>query len=189
VTTDIRESVETTEKTDTGRIVAVCYSAELINGVGKEQHDEAQVTRWGIPGDRHYGETRYSSSRKEIVPNNRPITVVGAEATKGAAERLGIPPIPHGGIGENFLVEGLGDLGELTSGDQVQFLSPDGKPEVVLEVFGQNEPCSNLQIYHKKMVKELYGRRGLLCTVLKEGTARVGDSVRIVKDGPNLYRG
>src|SRR5687767_9249122 len=140
MTTDTRENIEMREATRTGRIIAVCYSAELINGVGKEQHNEAQVTRWGIPGDRHYGETRYSSSRKETVPNNRPITVVGVEATRGAAERLGIPPIPHGGIGENFLVEGLGDLGELTSGDQVQFLSDDGEPEVVLEVFGQNEP-------------------------------------------------
>src|SRR5688500_9521203 len=151
------------EATRTGRIITVCYREALLHGGGKEQHNAAQVTRWGIPGDRHYGETRYSSSRKETVPNNRPITVVGVEATRGASERLGITPIPYGGIGENFLVEGLGDLSELTSGDQVQFLAPDGSPNVVLEVFAQNEPCSNLQIYHRLMVKELYGRRGLLC--------------------------
>jgi MOSC domain-containing protein YiiM len=187
MTTDIRENIEAQNTTRTGRIIAVCYSAELINGVGKEQHDEAQVTRWGIPGDRHYGETRISNSLKEPVPNDRAISVVGVEATRGAAERLGIEPIPYGGIGENFLVEGLGDLGELTSGDQVHFLSPDGEPNVVLEVSRQNAPCSNVQVYHKLMVKELYGKRGILCTVLKEGTARVGDTVRIVRDGPDLY--
>lgn len=185
--TEIRENTDI--ETRTGQIIAIAYSPELINGVGKELHDEAQVTRWGIPGDRHYGETRYSSSRKQVVPNNRPITVVGVEATRRAAERLGIPPVPPGGLGENFLIEGLGDLSELTSGDQLHFVSPEGTLKVALEVVDQNDPCSNLQVYHKLMVKELYGKRGLLCTVLKEGTSRLGDTVRVVRDGDTLYRG
>jgi MOSC domain-containing protein YiiM len=187
MTTETEEKMGSTE-TRTGRVVAIAWSKELINGVGKELREEAVVTRIGIPGDKHHGETRYSSSRKAWVPNNRPITVLGLEATRGASERLGIEPIPHGGMGENFLVEGLGDLSDVTSGDQVHFLSPEGELRVVLEVEGQNDPCANLKVYHKQIVKELYGKRGLLCTVLKEGSVRTGDAARLVRDCEELYR-
>src|SRR5438445_12498772 len=87
------------------KVIAVCYSEELINGVGKEPHQSAQVTRWGIPGDRHYGETRTKSGR--IVPNNRPITIFGVEAVRTTCEQLGIPMVAPGGFGENLLLEGL----------------------------------------------------------------------------------
>ena len=50
----------------------------------------------------------------------------------------------------------------------------------MLLIGGQNEPCANLRIYHAKMVKALYGKRGVLCTVLKEGVVRVGDRVETV---------
>jgi MOSC domain-containing protein YiiM len=163
----------------TGTVSAVCYSAELINGVGKEQHESAQVTKWGIPGDRHYGETRVSHGR--VVPNNRPITVVGADGTRAACEKLGVPNIPPGGIGENILAEGLGDLSEMTDGDQIHILDQGGEPKVILHVRKQNDPCANLMIYHKQMVKELMGRRGVLCTVLLEGEVRVGDTIAWVR--------
>ena len=163
----------------TGTVSAVCYSAELINGVGKEQYESAQVTKWGIPGDRHYGETRISRGR--VVPNNRPITVVGADGTRAACAKLGIPDIPAGGIGENILADGLGDLSGMTEGDEIHILDQGGEPKVILHVWDQNDPCSNLMIYHKQMVKELMGRRGVLCTVLLEGEVRVGDPIAWVR--------
>ncbi|MDQ5823683.1 MAG: MOSC domain-containing protein [Chloroflexota bacterium] len=163
----------------TGTVSAVCYSAELINGVGKEVRESAQVTKWGIPGDRHYGETRVSRGR--VVPNNRPITVVGADGTRVACEKLGIPNIPAGGLGENILAEGLGDLSEVTGGDEIHVLDERGEPKVILRVGKQNDPCANLMVYHKQMVKELMGRRGVLCTVLLEGEVRVGDAIAWVR--------
>ncbi|HYP21002.1 MAG TPA: MOSC domain-containing protein [Chloroflexia bacterium] len=163
----------------TGRVSAVCYSAELINGVGKEQHESAQVTKWGIPGDRHYGETRVSRGR--VVRNNRPITVVGADGTREACAKLGIPDIPPGGLGENVLAEGLGDLGGMTGGDEIHVLDERGEPKVILSVGKQNDPCASLMIYHKQIVKELMGRRGVLCTVLLEGEVRLGDTIAWVR--------
>jgi MOSC domain-containing protein YiiM len=163
----------------TGEVVAVSYSAELINGVGKEPHQEGEVTQWGIPGDRHYGETRYSSSARKTVPNNRPITVVGAGATRDSAEKLGIDPIPPGGLGENILLEGLGDLSNLQEGDRLRFYA-SGEEEPSVE----NEPCANLRIYHRLMPKELIGKRGVICTVLKEGTVRVGDKAEVIPVTP-----
>ena len=162
----------------TGTVIAVCYSKELINGVAKVPHDSGDIEQWGIREDRHYGETR-TDSKGEVVPNLRTITVLGVEATRSAAQNLGIAPIPPGGLGENLLLEGLGDLSEVGPGDEIRVLSADGEPKVILEVYKQNDPCSSTQFYHKMMVKELYGKRGLLCTVTKPGHVSVGDKVII----------
>lgn len=165
----------------TGKIISLAYSKELINNVGKQPQVSADITKWGIPGDRHYGETRYSASRRQRVPNNRPITICGVEAARAACEKLGADPIPVGGLGENLLTEGLGDLGDLEEGDRLQVLDRQGEPRVIFEVRKQNEPCSNVQIYHRLMTKELMGRRGVICSVLKEGHVEVGDRVVLVK--------
>ena len=165
----------------TGTVLALCYSPELINGVGKVPHNSAQVTKWGIPTDRHYGETRITRGR--VVENNRPITVVGVEAVRDTCAKLGIEEIPPGGLGENFLVEGLGDLSDVEPGDRFEVVSPDGEVKIVLDAWKQNDPCANLSIYHKQIVKELYGKRGLLCTVSKEGTVSVGDKIELHRKG------
>ena len=52
---------------------------------------------------------------------------------------------------------------------------------MTFEVRKQNEPCSNLQVYHRLMTKELMGRRGVICTVLKEGQVELGDTVALIK--------
>ena len=133
----------------TGTVIAVCYSAELINGVGKEPHESGEITRLGIPGDRHYGETRVSP-RLGVIPNDRPITIVGVEGVRDVCEQLDVPTIPPGGLGENLLIEGMGDLGDILPGDLVRVLPADStEPSVILLARLQNEPCSNLQIYHK----------------------------------------
>src|SRR3954453_21510779 len=110
MTTGTEEQSKTGAFTRTGTVIAVCYSEDLINHVGKSQHDEARITTLGIKGDKHYGETRYSSSMKATVPNTRPITVVGVEATREACGELKIPAIPPGGLGENVLTDGVGNL-------------------------------------------------------------------------------
>jgi len=163
-----------------GTILAVCYSKELINGVAKEPHDSAEIEQWGIPGDRHYGETRITKG--QVVPNMRTITVLGVEGTREVCEKLGIPPLPPGGLGENLLLEGLGDLSYVQPGDHVHiYATGTFEPKVILDIQKQNDPCANTQFYHKMMVKELYGRRGLLCTVLKPGHVEVGDRVMIIR--------
>jgi MOSC domain-containing protein YiiM len=180
MTTEIREEPRKAA-VRTGKVVGLAYSDVLIDNVRKRQHSSADITRLGVPGDRHYGETRYSQSQRKTLPNDRPITVVGAEATLEACARLGIPDVPTGGLGENVQLHGLGDLSDLVEGDELHVLDANGRPKVVLWVSKQNDPCSNLMVYHKKMVKELMGRRGVICTVLQEGTVHVGDTVELVR--------
>ena len=185
MTTDLEAATGRSEALRTGKVIAVCYSQELINGVGKQPHQAGEVTRLGMPGDRHYGETRVSSSRG-VVPNDRPITIVGREALVDTCERLGVPLVPPGGLGENILTEGLGDLSDVLPGDVVRIipaseLSDGAEPAVILLARKQNEPCGNLKIYHRMMTKELLGKRGVICTVEKEGAVRVGDRVELVR--------
>lgn len=82
--------------------------------------------------------------------------------------------IPHGGLGENVLIRGLGELGDLRPGQRIAFGSG-----VELEVTEQNNPCVNLSVYHPQTPKKLYGRRGVLATVTRPGTLKPGDSVSL----------
>ncbi|MEO8289109.1 MAG: MOSC domain-containing protein [Chloroflexota bacterium] len=177
MSTEIREMSAVETATRTGSVIALAYSLELVNNVAKQPHESAEITHLGVPGDRHYGETRYSQSQRRRLKNDRPITIFGAEATRDACAKLGIEPVPPGGMGENLLTEGLGDLAYLKQGDRIEVLGENGEAKVVFEVQKQNDPCSNLRIYHKLMPKELMGKRGVICTVLQEGRVDVGDRV------------
>jgi MOSC domain-containing protein YiiM len=162
-----------------GRIISIAYSPKMINNVGKEPKTSAEITMFGIEGDRHFGETRYSPRQHKRVPNLRPITVMAVEGVREACEELGISPdtVPYGGMGENILTEGLGDLGDATEGDLIQVLDENGEPKVILQVGGQNNPCSNLQFYHKQMTKQMMRKRGVFCSVLKAGHIEIGDRI------------
>jgi MOSC domain-containing protein YiiM len=167
----------------TGKIISIAYSPKMINGVGKEPRTSAEITMFGIEGDRHFGETRYSPRQHKRVPNLRPLTVMAAEGVREACAALGLPEdtVPYGGMGENILTEGLGDLGDTSEGDLIQVLDENGEAKVILEVGGQNNPCSNLQFYHKLMTKQMMNKRGVFCSVIKAGHIEIGDTVSYSK--------
>jgi MOSC domain-containing protein YiiM len=177
------ETERETSVVGTGTIISIAHSPEMINNVGKEPRASAEITTWGIPGDRHYGKTRYSGSQRKTLPNDRPITIMAVEGVREACEALGIPAdtVPPGGMGENILTEGLGNLSDAAEGDRIHVLDENGKPKVILQVGGQNNPCSNLQFYHKQMTKQMMHKRGVVCTVLKEGHVEVGDRVTYIR--------
>ena len=167
----------------TGKIISIAYSPKMINNVGKEPKTSAEVTMFGIVGDRHFGETRYSPRQHKRVPNLRPVTVMAVEGVREACDSLNIPAdtVPLGGMGENILTDGLGDLGNASEGDLIQVLDERGEPKVILQVGGQNNPCSNLQFYHKQMTKLMMNKRGVFCSVVKAGRIEIGDVVTYSK--------
>jgi MOSC domain-containing protein YiiM len=160
-----------------GRVVAVCAGETSL---AKRPLAEARVTRHGVPGDVHFGETYRTPNGP--VPNDRPITAIAAEAIRAACADLAIATVPTGGFGENLLVEGLGELRDLVAGDLLQVGGGDGRePSVVLEVSQQNAPCKRLCSWHPGMRDAMVGRRGVICTVRREGTVRPGDLVEVVR--------
>jgi MOSC domain-containing protein YiiM len=167
----------------TGKIISIAYSPKMINNVGKEPKTSAEVTMFGIEGDRHFGGTRYSPRQHRRVPNLRPITVMAVEGVREACAALGIPAntVPFGGMGENILTDGLGDLGDAGEGDLIEVLDEHGEAKVILQVGGQNNPCSNLQFYHKQMTRQMMHKRGVFCSVVKAGHIEVGDRVAYIK--------
>lgn len=153
-----------------GQVIAVCSSPE--GGVPKWPRERVTVGDHGIEGDYHAGPTRVNR-HGESEPNRRQVTVVAAEAIESIEAELGCS-IPPGGFGENVLVRGLGDLGWLEAGDVLEFAGG-----VVLEVTGQNNPCTNLQVWHPDIVRAAYGRRGVLAVVVATGVIEPGERVTV----------
>ncbi|OGZ44866.1 MAG: hypothetical protein A3J54_00380 [Candidatus Ryanbacteria bacterium RIFCSPHIGHO2_02_FULL_45_13b] len=112
----------------------------------------------GFIGDTHAGEKRISRRTGKLKWNDRQISLVGKEAIDYLNKHLSLSLKP-GDLAENITTEGLGDLSNLREG---HILIVGG---VVFVVTEQNDPCSNLALYHKLLVKESYGRRGVLAVV------------------------
>ena len=161
----------TSKQTKIGTVVAVCLRAE--GGVPKYPQSEVTVGEYGIEGDWHSGPMR-TRSNGETVPNTRHVSLVAKEVFDELNRELGTD-IPHGGFGENILVEGMGDLGGIAEGEILRFSSG-----VELEVTGQNDPCKNLMVYHNQIPKKSYGRRGVLAIVKTTGRVKPGDTVSVV---------
>jgi MOSC domain-containing protein YiiM len=170
--TQTEANLEKKPATPTGTVVAVCLRKE--GGVPKYPQPEVIVGEYGIEGDWHSGPMR-TRSNGEVVPNTRHVSLVAKEVFDDLNRELGTD-IPHGGFGENILVEGMGDLGGIAEGDALRFSSG-----VELEVTGQNDPCKNLMVYHNQIPKLSYGRRGLLAVVRATGRVKPGDTVSIVR--------
>lgn len=147
----------------TGKLVMLCTS----NKAGLPKFPVASaIVAAGLAGDFHAGETRISRTTGQEKFNDRQLTVVGREALSAFNAELGIHLVA-GSLGENLLVEGFGDLSQIQPRSRLEISGPDGR--VLIRVVAQNQPCANLQVYHRRLVKVAYGRRGLLC-VVERGT-------------------
>lgn len=141
-----------------GTVVSVCISAQ--GNVSKYPQPEVVVEAYGFAGDIHAGETRISRKTGQSKANDRQISLVAEEVLDDLNRELGTTLKP-GDFGENITTRGLGDLSQipdgavLTIGDAVR-----------LRVTEQNNPCKNLSVYHRLMVKKSYDRRGILAVVL-----------------------
>lgn len=156
-----------------GRVAAVCSSPTA--GLLKNRLDEIEIDRWGVSGDYHAGPQRRSRRTGKMKKNDRMISIVAKEVLDDLNRRFSIA-IPPGGFGENILVEKVGDLSDLCQGDEFVFGSG-----VIVEVTEQNEPCSQLNRWNKRILYETIGRRGVVGVVKQGGSLRRGESVRIKK--------
>jgi len=76
-------------------------------------------------------------------------------------------------VRENITTEGL-EVNALAPG-QVLRVGP-----AELEVTAVCEPCELMEDIRPGLMMQLVGRRGMLCRVLRGGTVRQGDEIRVV---------
>ena len=108
-------------------------------------------------------------------PNSRQVTIVAQEVLEEMNARLNTELKP-GGLAENSLISGLGDLSQLLRGDRLQLGA-----DVVLEIMAQNRPCDVIRVYDPTLVEEIAGERGVSAIVLRTGSVRPGDACMVLE--------
>ncbi|MBI4198620.1 MAG: MOSC domain-containing protein [Chloroflexi bacterium] len=143
-------------------------------GVPKQPQGSILVGPQGVEDDYHSGPVNRHKKKGEPEPNTRQVTLLAQEVLDGLNARLAILLKP-GGLGENILVTGLGDLSELKVGDRLRL-----GPAVILEVSAQNRPCDSIRVYHPALPEAIAGRRGVTAVVVAGGRLRPGDACRVL---------
>jgi hypothetical protein len=151
---------------------------------------EIPIELGGIPGDRHYGLLRPADSRQKIYPrgtmiaNRRQISVVSAEECAQIAEELGLPEVRPEWLGANVLVAGMAAFTLLPAG--ARLLVPE---RIGLICEGENLPCKHPgDVIERetgeagiaaRFVRAAKRRRGIVCSVEREGVLRAGDALTV----------
>lgn len=126
------------------------------HGQPMHQVDNLQtIANEGIIGDVSYGRTK------------RQILIVEREILK----RFNVNP---GDLRENLIVSGM-RLSDIQSGSILRV------GDTLLEITSDCKPCDMLNNLHPGMRDEIDGDRGILASVLEEGTIRVGDPVFLLQ--------
>ena len=164
-----------------------------------DEVDALELALGGIPGDRHFGQSRKSGSREPWYPrgteirSGREVTVVSVEELVEIAGRMGLENLPAGWIGANLVVEGVPRLTFLPPGTRL-FLEGGG----VLVVEAVNNPCriagkviatqSGREDCELMFPKVAIGLRGVVASVERAGTVRAGTEVQVRVPEQRIYR-
>lgn len=203
-------------------IPAKCVAVGRILGlaINGERRDRIEMALIGPKGDRHaraiydastpgyagdglsigrHGENedpRWEGMTSPIISHPRSWTAVSAEELTQAAKRLKTGGFPIGGMGETFIVEGVGSFTAIPPGFELAFFR-EGVQTCRLLVREPNTPCSNAaralyaRLYgddermtpdFKSTFKDQFGlTRGLMGDVIYPGTMKIGDEVRVMR--------
>ena len=118
------------------------------------------VTGHGIEGDRHYTDRENRAGYQVLLMDSETIEALG---------------LSIGDVRENVTTDGI-DLATLEPDQLVGIGS-----EVVLRVFKDCPPCGRMDELRPGLRSELLGRRGILASVERGGSASVGDAVRVLQ--------
>jgi MOSC domain-containing protein YiiM len=146
----------------------------------------------GVAGDAHAGKTVRHRSRVSVdpdQPNLRQVHLIASELIDEINSE-GFD-LAFGALGENITTRGI-DLINLPRGTLLYL-----GDEAVISVTGLRNPCSQIEKFRKGLLKRMIGRHedgspllltGIMSIVLKGGTVRQGDPIRVeLPDGPH-YR-
>ena len=118
------------------------------------------VNGHGIEGDRHYTDRENRAGYQVLLMDRETIEALG---------------LSIGDVRENVTTDGI-DLATLKPDQLVGIGS-----EVVLRIFKDCPPCGRMDELRPGLRSELLGRRGMLASVERGGSASVGDAVRVLQ--------
>jgi MOSC domain-containing protein YiiM len=151
--------------TPTGTIRALLLAQERGTPMKRVPEAEALEGR-GFVGDRH-GKKKPNGKRQLLL----------LDEASHAALQLGA-----GELKENVVIAGV-PLESLPAGQRLALGT-----EVVVELTEPCVPCSKLERIRAGLLKESWGQRGQLAKVLRGGTVREGDCVRLLDVNPDAPR-
>jgi MOSC domain-containing protein YiiM len=137
----------------------------------------------GIEGDAHSGPTTQHLSRQKkdaTRPNLRQVHLVASEIHEGL--RADGFEVPFGSFGENITTSGI-ELGELPVGSTLRL-----GDDVIVALTGFRDPCSQIDKFQeglraavsfKPEVGPQLFRNGVMSVVVRGGTVRVGDPIKV----------
>lgn len=156
---------------------------------------EMPLTFAGFGPEVHAGLTRPSCTRVRdqhpkgtTIRNVRQLCIVSAEEMAAVAAELGLPAMDYAWVGASLVVEGIPDFTRVPPSSRLQ--GPDG---VTLVIDMENRPCqepavtigTSLPGMGKTFKTAAQGRRGVTAWVEREGTLRLGDTLRLhIPDQP-----
>ena len=165
--------------------------------VEKFPEPELTLDKNGVIGDRFYGATRYSNSRKTIVPNERMWSAVSIEDVTFTLARWNkllrdkqlpacVSELDPAWFGPNICFSGMMGFSLVPEG--TKFVFPRGPVLVVAE---ENQPCMTAAQYiagqypsqdvkPELFVKAALLHRGLVGYVERGGTIQAGDAASII---------
>ncbi|MCW2543279.1 MAG: hypothetical protein JWM40_831 [Frankiales bacterium] len=159
-------------------VVAVSRSAR--HSFTKSAVDEVQLVEGhGVEGDTHagvYDQHRSHARLDPRRPNLRQVHLLPGEL-------LDELEVPAGALGENVTTCGV-DLLALSAGSRLHL-----GDDAVVELTGLRNPCVQIDGYRDGLLKRVVGRdaegttvlrAGVMSVVLRSGTVRVGDPIRVV---------
>lgn len=120
--------------------------------------DANVITGFGIEGDSHATETPARKHRQVLLMD---------------VETLGVFDLVPGQVRENVTTSGI-DLHALARGQKLAL-----GDEVVLEITGFCDPCPFIEGIRDGLREQMIDRRGMLTHVVKGGTLRKGDAIKV----------
>ena len=114
----------------------------------------------GIEGDRHATDEGVRKARQVLLMDEETLEAFG---------------LAHGEVRENITTSGI-DLAAKPAGAKLAL-----GDEVVLKITGPCAPCARMDEIRPGLRLELDGKRGILASVVRGGTIRVGDSIRVLE--------
>jgi MOSC domain-containing protein YiiM len=149
-----------------GYIEAICISRK--KGIVKKPVSNSRfLENWGIEGDAHAGKW------------HRQISLLSGESIDKMKEK--IPSLSQGAFAENIITRGI-NLLKLKTGDKLILNN-----KVILEITQIGKECHNSCAIKVRTGDCIMPREGLFARVVKGGSVKSGDSIKVLNSTKVKY--